>query len=382
MGAALALALAAPARADENAEARVLFERGNRRLEEAFGRRGEARRRLLEQALEAYVETLRIVRSRNAVFNAGVTLEALGRLEDAFAYFREYVEMPGLDAAERRAGEARLDALRPRVAVLLVRSTPPGASVRVDRRDLAPVADTPAEVAVAPGPRTLFVTATGRRPAEVSVRAVRGERRTVEVRLEPEAPATPGPPPTATVTVQVRTEDPTAAAEVLTLADGAVAGRGPAARVEGAPGTWSLRVEAPGHLAAARPLTLEAGQALRVDAYLARLLDRDRRFRRWPLGLGVGAAVLGAAYGALALWARDLDGQLGPGAVPVEDGATYDRLRRVAYAADGMAIGAAVLAVGAVVLGLLNAELVQPPSTLEIGRDPDPTGGGSDAGAP
>src|SRR5688572_25834593 len=129
VAAALSLLLLAPAlaRADANSEARVFFERGNEHLQRATNLRGSRRTRELQQALAEYVSSLRIVRTKNAVFNAGATLEMLERLEEAFDYFAEYVNMPGITDQERTEGLARRDALRPRVAVLRITSAPVGA---------------------------------------------------------------------------------------------------------------------------------------------------------------------------------------------------------------------------------------------------------------
>src|SRR5688572_3267001 len=77
---ALAIALsgmvAVPlARADANSEARVFFERGNEHLQRAATLRGSRRTREIEQAVAEYFSSLRIVRTKNCVFNAAVALE-------------------------------------------------------------------------------------------------------------------------------------------------------------------------------------------------------------------------------------------------------------------------------------------------------------------
>ena len=153
--------------ADVNAEAQVFFERGNRLFEQSARARGARRTQLLEEALQAYVSTLRIVRSRNALFNAAVVLERLERPNEAFAYLVEYLAIEGLNETERRDGQERLARLRPQVAVLRVTSEPAGAEVYVDRLDLAPRGRTPLEIAVPPG-RHLVVA---RRPHHEDARA-------------------------------------------------------------------------------------------------------------------------------------------------------------------------------------------------------------------
>ncbi len=170
---------------DRNAEARIFFERGNRLLQRAMRRRGRRRKALLEEALREYVSALRIVRSRNALFNAAVTLTLLGRHEEAFGYWTEYLHVPGLSDAERAEAEKRRDALRTQVAVLAVDGEPAGAAVRIDRLDLAPVGTLPTEVAVRPGEHTVYVSREGFERAERQVSLRRGERVRVEVALRP-----------------------------------------------------------------------------------------------------------------------------------------------------------------------------------------------------
>ncbi len=186
VGVAPAAAVLAPvtAKADANAEARVFFERGNRQLAEALGRRGARRMRGLEEALGSYVSSLRIVRSRNAVFNAGVTLQELGRAAEAFGYFIEYLAMAGLSDAERAEVGQRIEAMRPQLALLAIDATP-SAEVRLDRRDLAVLGTTPLEVAVAAGEHTLYLTAAGHEERALVVQAVAGETRRATAALTP-----------------------------------------------------------------------------------------------------------------------------------------------------------------------------------------------------
>lgn len=173
-----------PACADANSEARVFFERANRQLAAALRLRGARRVSALEEALGSYASSLGIVRSRNAVFNAGVTLQELGRAEDAFDYFVEYKRMPGLTDAERTEVEQRIDAMRPRLALVVVNATPE-AEVRVDRRDLAVRGTTPIELAVAPGEHVVYLSAAGFEDAEMRVTAVTGDTARATVQLTP-----------------------------------------------------------------------------------------------------------------------------------------------------------------------------------------------------
>jgi NADH:ubiquinone oxidoreductase subunit 3 (subunit A) len=248
--ATLTVVLVAPvvAHADANAEARVFFERGNRQLAEALARRGARRTRGLEDALGSYVSSLRIVRSRNAVFNAGVTLQELGRTAEAFGYFVEYRAMSGLSDAERAEVGQRIEAMRPQLALLAIDATP-AAEVRLDRRDLAVLGTTPLEIAVSPGEHTLFFTAAGHEERTLTVQAVVGETRPARVTLA----AMPGALRVRAPTGALATLDgaPIALDVVVPVASGAhtlrvtVAGRAiTERRVEVAPGATLVEVDA------------------------------------------------------------------------------------------------------------------------------------------
>jgi hypothetical protein len=184
------LSLAAPSlggaqATTENAEARVYFEEGNRLYQEASDAEGSRRTTLLQRSLGAYVDSLQIVRSRNALFNAAIVLGELERYHESFNYFSEYLAIEGLTEADRAEANRRRDELRGNVAVLEVISDPAGALVFVDRKDLAPRGQTPIELAILQGEHSLFFERDGFAPAELSRAAVRGETTRVEVVLEP-----------------------------------------------------------------------------------------------------------------------------------------------------------------------------------------------------
>ena len=118
----------------ENAEARVYFQEGNRLYAQATDARGTQRTRLLQRSLEAYVDSLRIVRSRNALFNAAIILGELDRNDESFNYFSEYLAIEELPAEDREDATRRRDALRAKVAVVHVTTEPAGAQLWVDRK--------------------------------------------------------------------------------------------------------------------------------------------------------------------------------------------------------------------------------------------------------
>ncbi|NNE17302.1 MAG: PEGA domain-containing protein [Myxococcales bacterium] len=197
-----ALLLASPAAtvaqsSSENAEARVYFEEGNRLFEQANHARTAQRTELLQRSLGAYVDSLRIVRSRNALFNAAIVLGELGRNDEAFNYFSEYLAIEGLTEADRENASARRDALRTEVAVLQVTSEPEGALLWVDRKDLAPRGETPIELALPPGEHRAFVEKEGFEPVERTQTMVRGVTTALALALVPAVvePIAPFPEP-------------------------------------------------------------------------------------------------------------------------------------------------------------------------------------------
>jgi hypothetical protein len=183
----------------ENAEARVYFEEGNRLFQEATAAHGSRREMLLQRALEAYVDSLQIVRSRNALFNAAIVLGELERHDESFNYFTEYLGVEGLSEDDRADASRRRDALRAKVAVLEVVTEPEGALLWVDRKDLAPRGQTPIEIAIPEGSHQLFLEREGFIDQEIERPAIRGELMRVAVVLEPIAvlPAVDPVPPRA-----------------------------------------------------------------------------------------------------------------------------------------------------------------------------------------
>jgi len=168
------------AQSTENAEARAFFEQGNRSFERSQRVASGSRRiALLEEALAAYVASLAIVRSKNALFNAGVTLAELGRGAEAYSYFGEYLALSGLTEEERAAADAQRAALLGRVMMVSVRSTPSGAEVRVDRADLQALGRTPVDVPLDPGEHVVLVRGADGRDRAHRVLAVAGEAGTM-----------------------------------------------------------------------------------------------------------------------------------------------------------------------------------------------------------
>jgi len=279
----------------ENAEARVYFEEGNRLYQQANRARSEQREALLRRSLEAYVDSLRIVRSRNALFNAAIVLGELERNDEAFNYFSEYLAIETVPGADREDATRRRDALRSEIAVLQVTTEPAGALLWVDRKDLAPRGQTPIELALPAGEHGAFIEKEGYEPVERTVRIVLGQTVSLELPLraipvvEPESKPEPLPPPAPEPRLRLRNASIGTGAATVAVA-GVALGVSLRAR--------TLREEADQAAATARMTQDEA------DIQRARdLADRTDRFNvaadvLWgtTIALGVTAIVLGGVY--------------------------------------------------------------------------------------
>lgn len=162
---ALALALSAAAWADNTAdEADVAFDLGNR----AYAKRDYA------GALASYFLSYRLVPNRNVLFNIARCYEALDKPDEAYRYWHDLHVDPSLPESDRGDVRAALRRLAPKVALVSITSTPPGAELFVDRKDLGSRGQTPQTIAVSPGAHTLLLELPGHVPASVKVTATRG----------------------------------------------------------------------------------------------------------------------------------------------------------------------------------------------------------------
>lgn len=222
----LALALASPAWADNTAdEADVAFSIGN----EAFAKRR------YEDALAAYFLSYRLVPNRNVLFNIARCYEALDRFDEAYRYWNDLYVDPSLPADEKKDVKQALARLGGRVALVSVTSTPPGADLYVDRKDLGSRGRTPQTIAVSPGAHTILLELEGHHPAQVKVSVGRGREVKQAVEL-------------TVVVGKVAIEGTPAGASVREAADGPELGKVPGT-LDLVPGKRLLVVTAPGYLA-------------------------------------------------------------------------------------------------------------------------------------
>ncbi|MBX3273535.1 MAG: PEGA domain-containing protein [Sandaracinaceae bacterium] len=432
----LSIAHVAPRAAAQEGEARLLFERGNQHLAAGMRARGARRDRELSEALDAYLGVLRLgARTRNVLFNLGLTLQELRREAEAFNYFSQYLREFELSAEERAAGQERVDAMRPRLAVASITSTPPGAEVRVGRRDLPARGTTPLELALPPGPHELLFSRAGYEDARASVNVDVGHTAIVAVELSGEPVAVqfiapgggrllldgaeiaagravrvaPGPhlvrlelpnePP-----VERRFEVPpggepmhislgagsaagaarvvvSANVEAQVFLDGMAVGRGDRVELPAPPGEHVVRVEAAGRHTATRSITLAADQTLALDVTMGEEVSAGGLYAaRGVTGALaafslIGAAVAtGAAVDLRGEWDRRIAAQPADGSEARELEDLADRLEVAAIATDVLWSVTAVM--GTIAIALL---IVDPgtdtPSTIELAAQPLPFGG-------
>jgi outer membrane receptor protein involved in Fe transport len=247
--ASLLLSLATPtARAEDVAdEAQFHFSRGNQ-----LYRQG----RFDEALVELYASN-RLVPNRNVKFNIARCLEQLKLYDEAFRAWSELArgEAP---PAERAAIQAAIDKLKPQLALVQVASSPPGATIFINRRDLGALGTTPRRLALAPGKATVILDLPGYRSVAVPVELAKGAERQIAPALERiyGAVVFRGLPPGATVR-----EGATDGALVLV-------GSVPTSLV---PGRHDLFIAAPAHVPARVTVDVPPDATITVDVPLAPL---------------------------------------------------------------------------------------------------------------
>jgi outer membrane receptor for ferrienterochelin and colicins len=225
--------------ADVADEAEFHFRRGL-----TFQRQGR-----FEDALSEFYASNRLVPNRNVQLNIASTLGRLQLYDEAFRAYSEVARQP-LQPDERADVEQALAFLRPKLALVRVESTPPGATIFVGRRDLGALGTTPKTLALKPGRHRILLDLEGHRSSEVEVEVVRGR----------EAVAT-GELPLIVGRLEIRGLPERA--EVRREDTGALLPAGPGKVMELPPGRLLLRAQAPGFLPAQLELEVVA-EELRV----------------------------------------------------------------------------------------------------------------------
>jgi outer membrane receptor for ferrienterochelin and colicin len=219
----LLLTPAAFAQANNTAdEADVAFELGN----ESYSR-GQ-----YVEALRAYFTSYRLVPNRNVLFNIARCYEALARYNEAYRYYND-LSQENLSKADEAEVRRSLERLRPKVALVRVTTTPPGAEVFVDREDLGIRGLSPQTLALTPGRHKVMVRKQGYRAAEELISVQRGRAVAQDFSLE-------------LITGAVVLSGTPVGAEVRESPEGPVLGQVPST-LRFTPGSHVLHVRAPGH---------------------------------------------------------------------------------------------------------------------------------------
>jgi outer membrane receptor protein involved in Fe transport len=241
----LALCLAAPASADNTAdEADVAFELGNK----AYAKRD------YDAALAAYFLSYRLVPNRNVLFNIARCYEAVDRPDEAYRYWNDLFVDASLPEGDRREVKQALNRLAPKVALVSITTTPPGAELYVDRKDLGSRGRTPQTIAVAPGSHTLLLELPGYQPASVKTTAARGKDTKLTQALE-------------RIVGGVAITGTPEGAVIRESADGPELGRVPTT-LSFPPGQRLLVVQAPGHLPQQLLIDVKANQPVTAKVAL------------------------------------------------------------------------------------------------------------------
>lgn len=127
-----------------------------------------------EQALQEFFEVARLAPSPRTTFNIAVCFELLHRDDDAYLFFREYLESDDTDAERRSFATTSAGRLGETVARVSVTSEPEGALIYVDQRDHGSYGATPRVLALPPGAHTITIERDGYRAVTVSVTATVG----------------------------------------------------------------------------------------------------------------------------------------------------------------------------------------------------------------
>lgn len=205
-------------------------------------------------ALEHFLLSNRLVPNRRVVYNIAHTYEQLQRWAEAHRYYVDALAGEE-DPQIKKTVEDAIARVAPRAALLEVITTPPGATIYLDRVDLGSWGRAPRPVAVPPGRYRVIAQLEGYEPAASDE---------VEAKIGQQAPVT------LTLkrivgTVQVEVTGAKSAVVRVDDERGTPACTAPCA-IELPPGTHQLHFAGEGSLAAPRQVTVEAGKTTRVTA--------------------------------------------------------------------------------------------------------------------
>src|SRR5262245_49026978 len=135
-------------------------------------------------ALEHFLLSNRFVPNRNVVDNIARSYQKLERYPEAFRYYTDALSGE-TDANAKSRILAEIEQIRPHVAVVDIRTEPPGATIYVDRKDLGPRGETPRALALQAGMYRVFIELAGYYPVERPIEVTVGKTTELQVELKP-----------------------------------------------------------------------------------------------------------------------------------------------------------------------------------------------------
>src|SRR4030095_13135759 len=123
--------------------------------------------------------------NRSVMFNIARAYEQLGRYPDAYRYYVDVTRGEASDGKLHKAVTTALARIGSRVAVIAVETTPPGATVFLDRRDLGSVGTSPSQLGLKAGSYTIIAELTRDGPATpTGIEVGTGERKPIAIELK------------------------------------------------------------------------------------------------------------------------------------------------------------------------------------------------------
>lgn len=116
-------------------------------------------------ALEHFLASNRLAPNRNVAFNIARAFAALRRFPEAYRYYLEALSGE-TNESTRRTVEQSMQRIANEVGIVRVETSPPGATIYVDRRDLGARGTTPTSLAFAPGTIRVFAELAGYEPGD------------------------------------------------------------------------------------------------------------------------------------------------------------------------------------------------------------------------
>lgn len=196
------------------------------------------------QALELFLLAQEAAPSPRGLYNIALCAQQAGLHAEAYTFFEEYVRWGDDDPRRFAEARRRLEELREKLTLVQIDSDPPRARIYIDARDLGSRGRTPRTLPVSPGRHEVILVREKHVPARTRFEVEPGQRISLALELERR---------TGIVEVHATPADAT----VVVLDGKRELARGSAAeRFEVPVGTHLVRLEAPGHEAAVRRVTV------------------------------------------------------------------------------------------------------------------------------